>query len=121
MKTGLVTVTPGKQIHLKNIDADDTGAYKSKEETLERLGQLQENLRELQERLYAEDKRSLLLVFQAMDTGGKDGAVKSLLTGVNPAGVQVTSFKAPSSEELDHDYLWRVHQKVPPRGVIGVW
>lgn len=121
MKTGLVKVAPGKKIRLKNIDAGDTGGYKGKGETLERLGQLQEQLRELQERLYAEDKRSLLLVFQAMDTGGKDGAVKSLLTGINPAGVQVTSFKAPSTEELDHDFLWRVHQKVPARGLIGVW
>ena len=121
MKTGLVKVAPGKKIRLKNIDAGDTGSYKSKDESLERVGQLQEKLRELQERLYAEDKRSLLLIFQAMDTGGKDGAVKSLLTGINPAGVQVTSFKAPSSEELDHDYLWRVHQKVPSRGMIGVW
>lgn len=121
MKTGLVKVAPGKKVRLKNIDPGDTGHYKSKEESLERLGQLQEKLRELQERLNGEHKRSLLLVFQAMDTGGKDGAVKSLLTGINPAGVQVTSFKAPSEEELDHDYLWRVHQKVPPRGVIGVW
>ena len=121
MKTGLVKVAQGKKIRLKDINAGDTGSYNSKDEALERVGQLQEKLRELQERLYAEDKRSLLLIFQAMDTGGKDGAVKSLLTGINPAGVQVTSFKAPSTEELDHDYLWRVHQKVPARGVIGVW
>ncbi len=112
---------PGKKIRLKNMDASDSGGYKVKEESLARLGELQEKLRELQDRLYAEDKRSLLLIFQAMDTGGKDGAVKSLLTGINPAGVHVTSFKAPSSEELDHDYLWRVHQKVPARGLIGVW
>ena len=120
-KTGLIEVAPKEKIRLKKISTSDTGSYDEKEETLERLGQLQEQLAGLQERLYAEDKRSVLLIFQAMDTGGKDGAVKSLLTGINPAGVQINNFKAPSWEELDHDYLWRVHQKVPPRGLIGVW
>ncbi len=121
IKTGLVKVPAGKKLRLKTVSTTDTGDYKGKEETFERLAELQGQLAELQERLYAEDKRSVLLIFQAMDTGGKDGAVKSLLTGINPAGVQVTSFKAPTWEELDHDYLWRVHQKVPPRGMIGVW
>ncbi len=121
VKTGLIKVQPGHKIRLKNISTNDTGDYEDKEETFERLAQLQEQLAQLQEQLYAEDKRSVLLIFQATDTGGKDGAVKSLLTGINPAGVQVTSFKAPTWEELDHDYLWRVHQKVPPRGMIGVW
>ncbi len=121
MKTGLIKVEADQKIRLREIDADDIGPLEGKEAALECLGNLQEKLRDLQARLYAENKRSVLLIFQAMDTGGKDGAVKSLLTGVNPAGVQVTSFKAPSAEELDHDYLWRVHQKVPPRGVIGVW
>ena len=121
MKTGLIKVEPGTKVRLRAIDPGDTGSYRDKDQTLERVGQLQEKLHELQERLYAEDKRSLLLIFQAMDTGGKDGAVKSLLTGANPAGVQVTSFKAPTWEELDHDFLWRVHQKVPSRGLIGVW
>ncbi|HEY0075931.1 MAG TPA: polyphosphate kinase 2 family protein [Abditibacteriaceae bacterium] len=120
-KTALLQVKPGEKVRLAKIAADDTGDYKGKEESFERLAALQARLGELQERLYAEDKRSVLLVFQAMDTGGKDGAVKSLLTGINPVGVQVTSFKAPSQEELDHDYLWRVHQKVPGRGLIGVW
>jgi PPK2 family polyphosphate:nucleotide phosphotransferase len=120
-KTALIQVKPGEKVRLPKIAADNTGDYKGKEESFERLAALQARLGELQERLYAEDKRSLLLVFQAMDTGGKDGAVKSLLTGINPVGVQVTSFKAPSQEELDHDYLWRVHQKVPGHGLIGVW
>src|SRR5215216_5054415 len=101
MKSALIKVTPGKKIRLRDINAADTGGYKGKDETLERLGQLQAQMRDLQEQLYAEDKRSLLLIFQAMDTGGKDGTVKSLLAGVNPAGVQVTSFKAPTWEELD--------------------
>lgn len=121
MKTGLIKVAPDQKIRLKKINADDAGAYKQKEDSLEDLGQLQQKLGDLQERLYAEDRRSLLIIFQAMDTGGKDGAAKNLLAEVNPAGVQVTSFKAPTWEELDHDYLWRVHQKVPPRGMIGVW
>lgn len=121
IKTGLVKVQPGQKARLKSISTSDAGGYNAKEETFERLQQLQAQLAGWQERLYAEDKRSVLLLFQAMDTGGKDGAVKSLLTGINPAGVQVTSFKAPTWEELDHDYLWRVHQKVPPRGIIGVW
>jgi PPK2 family polyphosphate:nucleotide phosphotransferase len=120
-KTALIQVKPGEKVRLAKIAADNTGDYKGKEESFERLAALQARLGELQERLYAEDKRSVLLVLQAMDTGGKDGAVKSLLTGINPVGVQVTSFKAPSQEELDHDYLWRVHQKVPGRGLIGVW
>jgi PPK2 family polyphosphate:nucleotide phosphotransferase len=121
MKTALIKVAPGATVRLRDIKANDSGDYENKEQSLARLEELRQRLSEWQERLYAEDKRSLLLIFQAMDTGGKDGAVKSLLTGVNPAGVQVTSFKAPTWEELDHDYLWRVHHKVPPRGVIGVW
>ena len=120
-KPALIEVKPGEKVRLQKIAANDTGDYKNKEESFERLAELQKRLGELQERLYAEDKRSLLLIFQAMDTGGKDGAVKSLLTGINPVGVQVTPFKAPTWEELDHDYLWRVHQKVPGRGLIGVW
>ena len=75
----------------------------------------------LQSALYAENKQSLLVVFQAMDTGGKDGAARNLMTGIDAAGVAVTSFKAPSTDELDHDFLWRIHQKTPARGLIGVW
>ena len=118
--TALVQVKPGK-IRLRDISTDATGEYQSKEDSLKPLEKLRERLFVLQEALYAEHKRSVLVVFQAMDTGGKDGAVKSILSGINPEGVQVTSFKAPSAEELDHDFLWRIHQKVPPRGIIGVW
>ena len=82
---------------------------------------LRKRLNELQELLYAEHERSVLLVFQAMDTGGKDGAIEKLLTGVNPAGVRVSSFKAPSKEELSHDFLWRIHPHAPGRGHIGVF
>jgi len=80
-----------------------------------------QTIAELQHRLYAEDKRSLLLVFQAMDAAGKDSTIRSVLTGVNPAGFQVYSFKQPSKEELDHDFLWRTQCKMPERGRIGVF
>lgn len=120
-KTNLISVPPGKRVRLNSINTGSTGAYQSKGEVVERHQQLEERLRQLQERLYAESKRSLLVVVQAMDTGGKDGAVKRLLTGVNPAGTQVTNFKVPSLLELSHDFLWRIHAAVPPRGLIGVW
>jgi PPK2 family polyphosphate:nucleotide phosphotransferase len=119
MKTSAIKVE-GK-LKLQDIDASAKGAVESKEEAEVMLTALVERIATLQETLYAERKRSLLLVFQAMDTGGKDGAIEKLLRGVNPAGVQVTSFKAPSHEELAHDFLWRVHQHTPPRGMIGVW
>jgi len=86
-----------------------------------RTQELHKQLSDYQEKLYAEHRRSLLLVFQAIDTGGKDGCIRVLLTGVNPAGVEVAAFKRPSDEELDHDFLWRVHQKTPGRGHIGVF
>ncbi len=120
-KTDLVRVKPGKKIKLSDIPTDATGGYKSKDEITARLEHLREKLFTLQEALYAERKQSVLIVLQATDTGGKDGAVKSIMSGVNPSGVVVTSFKAPSAEEMEHDFLWRIHQKVPPRGVIGVW
>lgn len=120
MKTSATKIENGK-FKLKDINPSSSGEYKNKEEGEARLEELRPHLSQLQEALYAEHKQSLLLVFQAMDTGGKDGAVKGLLTGVNPAGVQVNSFKAPSGDELEHDFLWRVHQHTPPKGIIGVW
>ena len=80
-----------------------------------------EKIAELQRKLYADDKGSLLLVFQAMDAAGKDGTIRAVLSGVNPAGCQVFSFKAPSDEDLDHDFLWRIHRRAPERGRIGVF
>jgi len=120
-KTNLVAVKPGQKVHLKEIDADATGDYKTKDETKARLEKLLARRDALQERLYAESKRSLLIVFQALDTGGKDGAAKHLLEGLNPAGIHVAAFKAPTSSELAHDFLWRIHAQTPPRGFIGVW
>src|SRR4051812_37809173 len=112
MKTALATARPGKKIRLSKIDPDETGSF-DKDEAHDRLGKLQEKLLEVQEIFYAEQRRSLLIVFQAMDTGGKDGAVKSLCAGFNPAGFDITSFKAPTADELQHDFLWRIHRAAP--------
>jgi PPK2 family polyphosphate:nucleotide phosphotransferase len=116
----IVTVRPGKELRLSDVDPDATGGLK-KEAALERCVQLHEKISVLQQIVYAEHQRSLLIVFQAMDTGGKDGAIKSLCAGLNPAGLRITSFKAPSQKELDHDFLWRVHQAAPGKGMIGIW
>lgn len=120
MKSPVITVSPGHKIKLSRIDADDTGGS-TKEKAQERFFQLRAKISELQQILSAEHKRSLLLVFQAMDTGGKDGAIKDLCAGLNPAGLHLTSFKAPSLEELDHDFLWRIHKAAPGKGIIGIW
>jgi len=123
-KTPAVQVK-GKSFRLADVDPDATAPFAhqrtDKEAAQPRLLALRQRLSELQELLYAEHRRSLLLVFQAMDTGGKDGAIENLLTGVNPAGVQVATFKAPSLEELNHDFLWRIHAQTPKRGHIGVF
>lgn len=120
MKTAIVTARPGHKIRLSKIDPDDTGGVK-KEDALEQFAELRAKVSELQEVLYAEHRRSLLLIFQAMDTGGKDGAIKNLCSGLNPAGLQVKAFKIPSQEELEHDFLWRAHQAAPKQGMIVVW
>ncbi|GAB2711233.1 polyphosphate kinase [Hymenobacter frigidus] len=123
-KTPAVRVK-GKSFRLAAVDPDAATPFAHKRLSAEaaqpRLLVLRQRLCVLQEMLYAEHKRSLLIVFQALDTGGKDGAVKNLLTGVNPAGVQVTSFKAPSEEEMSHDFLWRIHARTPTKGHIGVF
>ncbi len=98
---------------------DDLGL--SKDEALARLARTRERIDVLQQRLYAEGERSLLLVVQAMDAAGKDGTLRNVLTGLNPAGIRVTSFKAPGGPEAQHDYLWRVHQVTPRRGEIAVF
>lgn len=114
-------VAPGADLELSRIDPDQSEGHTAKDEVKEELGRLRDRIAELQARLYAEGRRSLLVVLQAMDTGGKDGAIKGVFRGVNPQGCQVWSFKAPSSEELSHDFLWRYHQKVPARGMIGIF
>ncbi len=117
----IVEVKPGQKIKLKDIDPDDTGQFKLKKETEELLAQNIERMAELQNILYAENKHALLIILQAMDAGGKDGTIRSIMSGVNPQGVQVTSFKKPTEEELAHDFLWRIHRATPARGMIGIF
>jgi PPK2 family polyphosphate:nucleotide phosphotransferase len=114
-------IEPGRKFRLKDHDPDFTGAFHAKDEAKEKLREGVERLRELQDRLYAQDRWSVLLIFQAMDAAGKDGTIKHVMSGVNPQGCQVYSFKAPSSEELDHDFLWRSSRALPERGRIGVF
>lgn len=116
-------VEKGKDFRLKDMDPGDTAGLKSefKAEAQELLKQGVEQLAELQDKLYAQDRWSLLLIFQAMDAAGKDSTIKHVMSGVNPQGVQVYSFKQPSSEELDHDYLWRCDRCLPERGRIGIF
>ena len=120
-KSGLITVAPGHKIKLADVDTRATGDYDDKDAAKEQSKQFVKRISRLQRALYAEHKRSLLIVLQATDTGGKDGAIRHLLTGVNPQGVQVTSFGVPTPPELAHDFLWRVHQNAPAHGMIGVW
>ncbi|PYQ07350.1 MAG: hypothetical protein DMF82_04080 [Acidobacteria bacterium] len=114
-------VDPDQKFKLKDRDPADTAGYKSRQEAKARLVEGIERLRELQERLYAYDRWALLLVFQAMDAAGKDSTIEHVMSGVNPQGCQVYSFKQPSAEELDHDYLWRTNKCLPERGRIGVF
>jgi len=115
-------VEPGTRPDLDGTDARGTGgAPGDKEATVEVSRGLVAELSEHQNRLWAEQRRSLLVVLQALDAGGKDGTIRKVFTGVNPQGVRVTSFKEPSSEELRHDFLWRVHRQVPARGEIAIF
>jgi PPK2 family polyphosphate:nucleotide phosphotransferase len=116
-------ITKGKRFHLKDVDPDDTHGLKTefKDEAKVLLQQGVQMLAEMQDKLYAQDRWSLLLVFQAMDAAGKDGTIKHVMSGVNPQGCEVASFKAPSSEELDHDFLWRCTPYLPNRGHIGIF
>lgn len=117
-----VAVEPGSSISLKkNFDPAFTGGFKDKSDALERLAHNRHRVAELQETLYADDRYSLLVIFQGMDAAGKDGAVRHVMSGVNPQGCRVTSFKAPCEEDLDHTYLWRVQKALPPRGTIGIF
>jgi len=114
-------VTSGKKFRLKDFDPNDTGGVKSKARAGELLRMGIERMAELQDRLFAQDRRSLLVVLQAMDAAGKDGVVDHVMSGVNPQGCQVYSFKSPSNEELDHDFLWRTSRCAPERGRIGIF
>lgn len=114
-------VAPGKKVHLAKLKTDDTGEFKDKDDAAKVVEKNLKKLRELQNVLYAQAKYALLIVLQAMDAGGKDGAIDHVFSGVNPQGCEVTSFKAPSTLELSHDYLWRIHAAAPGRGMIGIF
>jgi PPK2 family polyphosphate:nucleotide phosphotransferase len=114
-------VEPGKKVKLSEWDPNDKGDFKDKEEGLAEIAKLNARLEALQELLYAEHKHKVLIVLQAMDTGGKDGAIRRVFEGVNPQGVRVASFKVPTQEELDHDYLWRVHKVTPAKGEMAIF
>lgn len=106
---------------LSDIDPVDTGKFSSKEEAEKLLTENIEQMAKLQDILYAQNKYAMLIIFQAMDTAGKDGAIKHVMVGLNPQSTHVHSFKQPSSEELDHDYLWRASKNLPERGQIGIF
>lgn len=121
-RTDVYRVNPGQAVHLRDCDPDDTHLFKGgKAEAKREVDRLNDELEMLQELLYAERKHKLLVVLQAMDTGGKDGVIRSVFDGVNPQGVKVANFKAPTPVELDHDYLWRVHPHVPGKGEIVIF
>ena len=111
---------PGKEHHVSDFPSSFTAGM-NKQDAKEILAKDIEKLTELQSMLYAQDKYSILIIFQAMDAAGKDGTIKHVMSGINPQGCQVFSFKQPSAEELDHDYLWRINRSLPERGRIGIF
>lgn len=111
-------VRPGSNVHLKHWDPGETFGKNRDDEALEKTLR---RLRELQHLLYADKRHSLLVVLQGLDASGKDGTIRHVMSGVNPQGCDVTSFKAPTADELARDYLWRIHRAVPPRGNIGIF
>ena len=115
------TVTKGRQFRLAEVDPDDTGGIDSKEHAAALLAEGVDRLQLEQEKLYAQGTWAMLLIFQAMDAAGKDSTIKHVMSGVNPQGCQVFSFKAPSAEDLAHDFLWRTTRCLPERGRIGIF
>jgi len=114
-------IANGENFRLKDFDPGDTDGVKSKKQAEHLLEESSAALSQMQEKLFAQDRWALLLIFQGMDASGKDGAIKHVMSGVNPQGCDVYSFKAPSNDELDHDYLWREHKVIPQRGKIGIF
>src|SRR5690606_21803379 len=112
---------PGNTISLKDYDTAYCGDFKDKDDAKDKLEDDIKKMQDLQYRLYAENRHSLLIVLQAADAAGKDGAIKHVMSGINPQGTQVFSFKQPSQEELDHDFLWRCAKSLPERGRIGIF
>src|SRR3954469_23436825 len=114
-------VKPGKKLHLSKLATDDTDPFNDKDEAQNAIDKNLDRLAEYQEVMYAQGEHALLVVFQAMDCGGKDGAIEHVFGGVNPQGCAVTSFKVPTALELRHDFLWRIHQACPAKGMIGIF
>ncbi len=121
MKTSNYIAKSNSKISLSKFSTKDTSAIKSKDDGKELLEKNIEKMIELQNKLYASDKHSVLLIFQAMDAAGKDSTIKHVMSGLNPQGTQVYSFKQPSKEEMDHGYLWRINKSLPERGRIGIF
>src|SRR3954470_4159706 len=119
--SALYRVEPQAKVRLADQDPADSGTYEDADEARQELGQLVEQIADLQARLYDEDERSLLVVLQGIDAAGKDSSVKHVFRGTNPQGVRVYSFKEPSNEEAAHDFLWRYHQHTPAAGMIHVF
>lgn len=117
----MMIVTPGTKVSLKKIDPDDTGSYQSAEDVEKLLDDQLDALYKLQNLLYAESKRALLIILQGMDTSGKDGTIRQVMSGLSPLGVRVKAFKVPTEEERSHDFLWRVHQWTPRHGEIVIF
>jgi PPK2 family polyphosphate:nucleotide phosphotransferase len=120
-KEQLITIPHNQKIKLKDFSADYCEGFKDKKDVASKIEKNLKTLTKLQDVLYAHDKYSVLLILQSMDAGGKDGTIRTVMSGVNPQGCQVFSFKKPSDEELDHDYLWRIHKSLPERGRIGIF
>ena len=114
-------ITQGEGFRLKDCDPADTGSMHSKDDAEKLLAGNIELLSDLQEKLYAQDRWAILLIFQGVDAAGKDSAIKHVMSGINPQGCDVFSFKVPTAEELSHDYLWRTHARAPERGKIGIF
>lgn len=114
-------IKPNKKVNLADYPTNSTGKLKLKDAALKQMEKNINRMAKLQDKLYADDRYSLLLIFQAMDAAGKDSAIKNVMSGLNPQGTQVFSFKQPSAEELDHDYLWRINKSLPERGRIGIF
>lgn len=121
LNTKILKVPEGQSVSFHNYNTAFSDGFKNKKEAEHQLKEDIELLSDLQYRLYAENKKSLLIIFQAMDAAGKDGAIKHVFSGVNPQGCEVHSFKRPSANELEHDYLWRHYTKLPARGKIGIF
>lgn len=114
-------VPEDKKISLKDYDPDETLGYENDDSVKEEFKKLNLKMIDLQELLYAEKEKSLLIILQAMDAGGKDGTIKHVMRGLNPQSCVVHSFKGPSEEERSHDFLWRIHQKVPAKGYVCIF